>query len=145
MSTKITHYEYALKMISLLQSLLLPRFLFFVHFFSVLSTSFSFFSLPLLPAPLLRLLFYLLCLAFSLSPPLPSPSRCPLSLSLFLPISLPPLSFFPLLPSLTSSLSLLRYHPLETWPYLSHHQGEGQKKTLQCHRAKKWMSGDQVK
>lgn len=88
-------------------------------------------------------------------------STCFVSLSLSLPstfsVSLPPLFIslssyltapsllFPLLPSLPSSLSLLRYHPLETWPYLSHHQGEGQKKTLQCHRAKKWMSGDQVK
>lgn len=133
-------------MISLLQSLLLPRFLFFVHFFFCSIHLFFLFLPPSFTCPTAPSAFLPASSRFlSLSPPLPSPSRCPLSLSFFLPTSLPPLSFFPLLPSLTSSLSLLRYHPLETWPYLSHHQGEGQKKTLQCHRAKKWMLGDQVK
>lgn len=107
-------------MISLLQSLLLPRFLFFVHFFSVLSTSFSVFSLPLLPAPLLRLLFYLLRLAFSLSLPLyllrlaaPSLylsfflSHCPLSP--FPPSSL--INFLPLSPSLPSSRDMALPEP----------------------------------
>lgn len=94
-------------MISLLQSLLLPRFLFFVHFFLFYPPLFSFFSLPLLPAPLLRLLFYLLRLAFSLSPPLPSPSRCPLSP--FPPSSL--INFLPLSPSLPSSRDMALPEP----------------------------------